>query len=165
MSRRRMMLATVGAAAKVSVFWRPTSTVVLEYTALLVPSGSAHHQTIDEDSPDDMDSYIAMGTGTANFTVGLSGPTLGTVTEIIIRARVKRMTSASASGRIRLFLNNVLYLDINGVFTSSFVTHEASIAPSEMTGWDMNPLDMKIIMSGFANSNRGVITWAEVEFK
>lgn len=160
-----MMLATVR-QVPVSVFWRPTSTVVTGFIALVVPTGSSFHGAIDEDTPDDMDSYISMGTGTENFTVGLSGPTLpGTVTEIIIRARVKRTTSASSSGRIRLFLNNVLYLDINGVFTSSFVTHEASISPSEMTGWDMNPLDMKIIMSGFANSNRGVITLAEVEFK
>lgn len=169
MSRRRMMMGTIqAAAAPYIVFWRPTSTTsAFAGTAqATVPSGkeSIVHTLVNEETPNDSTDYTVTFSPTTNFTVKITGNALpATITDIRIRGRVKR-NSSGTGGRMRVYLNNTLYLDQNGGLSQSWQTFEASIDPSEMSAWNMSDLRLKCTMSGFTNGQNGLFTWTEVQF-
>ena len=161
MSRRRMMMATIGQAAMASVFFRATSTIS-QTTFVSTQPGSVPHLVIDEEVPDDDTSYVAVPASSSTFRVLMTGPPATGFSQVKLRFRISRRSGSG--GRVRVYLENVLYGD--QATTASWETFEVNIPIADTTSWTPSSgVEMKVIMSGFANNNQGYFTWAELEFK
>lgn len=163
MSGVAFFMSTVRAAAAVSVFFRPTSEISKTTFITTVPYGQGVSSLINEETPDDDNGYADSRVSNGqNFQVQMTGSwPLPSFSGGMLRYRLKG--SPGINGRIRVYLNNVLYGDERP--GNDWQTYEVPLTQSDITSLiDSSGVVCKVLFNSWASGNRGgKITWIELE--
>jgi len=172
MSRRRMMLATVGAAVRPILYFRPSaSTNGTGSKVWVTKSGSSQsnlHLEINEEIPDDSDMiYQVLLDSTCRIKLNGTSPAPG-IERAILRVRTATTKSNGVvqtwPSTIQFKINGVVYLE-QGNTPGSWLTTEVTIPIADVATWDLSDLWVDLKATEGNNTNKAALAWMVMEFQ